>query len=77
MLTFLENEPMGKIDSRQSTSTAMLRRSGRGLYTFTFSDGDQVKARCTYTSNQTEAVAHHQPSFLGDPGRELRLRSRT
>jgi uncharacterized protein (TIGR02246 family) len=45
---FLENKPMGKIDSRTITidcNTAI----DTGLYTFTFSNGDQVKARYTYT----------------------------
>ena len=45
---FLEYKPMGKIDSRTITidcNTAI----DTGLYTFTFSNGDQVKARYTYT----------------------------
>jgi len=45
---FLENKPMGKIDSRTITidcNTAI----DTGLYTFTISNGDQVKARYTYT----------------------------
>jgi uncharacterized protein (TIGR02246 family) len=45
---FLENKPMGKIDSRTifiDCNTAI----DTGLYTFTFSNGDQVKARYTYT----------------------------
>jgi uncharacterized protein (TIGR02246 family) len=45
---FLENKPMGKIDSRTITidcNTAI----DTGLYTFTLSNGDQVKARYTYT----------------------------
>ena len=45
---FLENKPMGKIDSRTITidcNTAI----DTGLYTFTFGNGNQVKARYTYT----------------------------
>jgi uncharacterized protein (TIGR02246 family) len=45
---FLENKPMGKIDSRTiiiDCNTAI----DTGLYTFIFSNGDQVKARYTFT----------------------------
>lgn len=45
---FLEKKPVGKIDSRNISidcNTAM----DTGLYTFTFKDGSQVKARYTYT----------------------------
>lgn len=45
---FLEKHPVGKIDSRTieiDCNTAL----DAGLYTFTFGDGSQVKARYTYT----------------------------
>jgi uncharacterized protein (TIGR02246 family) len=45
---FLEKKPVGKIDSRTievDCNTAL----DSGLYTFTFADGSQVKARYTYT----------------------------
>ena len=45
---FLQKKPVGKIDVRNidiNCNTAV----DAGLYTFTFSDGTQVKARYTYT----------------------------
>ena len=59
---FLEKKPVGKIDSRTiqvDCNTAI----DAGLYTFTFSDGSQVKARYTYTykwnGKQWLITSHH------------------
>jgi len=59
---FLENKPVGKIDSRTITvdcNTAI----DTGLYTFAFNNGTQVKARYTYTykwdGKQWLITSHH------------------
>jgi uncharacterized protein (TIGR02246 family) len=63
---FLENKPVGKIDSRTieiDCNTAL----DAGLYTFTFSDGSQVKARYTYTykwnGKQWLITSHHSSAM--------------
>jgi uncharacterized protein (TIGR02246 family) len=63
---FLENKPVGKIDSRTieiDCNTAI----DVGLYTFTFGNGTQVKARYTYTykwnGNQWLITSHHSSAM--------------
>jgi uncharacterized protein (TIGR02246 family) len=63
---FLENKPVGKIDSRTieiDCNTAI----DVGLYTFTFGNGMQVKARYTYTykwnGNQWLITSHHSSAM--------------
>jgi len=63
---FLENKPVGKIDSRTieiDCNTAI----DAGLYTFTFGDGSQVKARYTYTykwdGHQWLITSHHSSAM--------------
>jgi uncharacterized protein (TIGR02246 family) len=63
---FLEKRPMGKIDSRTieiDCNTAI----DAGLYTFTFGDGSQVKARYTYTykwnGHQWLITSHHSSAM--------------
>jgi uncharacterized protein (TIGR02246 family) len=63
---FLENKPIGKIDSRHievDCNTAI----DAGLYTFTFKDGTQVKARYTYTykwqGKQWLITSHHSSAM--------------
>ena len=63
---FLENKPVGKIDSRTieiDCNTAI----DVGLYTFTFGDGQQVKARYTYTykwdGHQWLITSHHSSAM--------------
>jgi uncharacterized protein (TIGR02246 family) len=63
---FLENKPVGKIDSRTieiDCNTAI----DVGLYTFTFGDGSQVKARYTYTykwdGHQWLITSHHSSAM--------------
>ena len=63
---FLENKPVGKIDSRTieiECNTAI----DVGLYTFTFGDGSQVKARYTYTykwdGHQWLITSHHSSAM--------------
>ena len=63
---FLENKPVGKIDSRTieiDCNTAI----DVGLYTFTFGDGSQVKARYTYTykwdGRQWLITSHHSSAM--------------
>jgi uncharacterized protein (TIGR02246 family) len=64
---FLENKPVGKIDSRIiqiDCNTAV----DSGLYTFTFgTTGDQVKARYTYTykwdGKQWLITSHHSSAM--------------
>ena len=63
---FLEKKPVGKIDSRMieiDCNTAL----DAGLYTFTFSDGSQVKARYTYTykwnGKQWLITSHHSSAM--------------
>lgn len=63
---FLEKKPIGKIDSRTITidcNTAI----DAGLYTFTFNDGNQVKARYTYTykwnGKQWLITSHHSSAM--------------
>ena len=63
---FLEKKPVGKIDSRTievDCNTAI----DSGLYTFTFGDGSQVKARYTYTykwnGKQWLITSHHSSAM--------------
>ena len=63
---FLEKKPVGKIDSRTleiDCNTAL----DTGLYTFTFNDGSQVKARYTYTykwnGHQWLITSHHSSAM--------------
>jgi len=63
---FLENKPVGKIDSRTieiDCNTAI----DVGLYTFTFGNGSQVKARYTYTykwnGHQWLITSHHSSAM--------------
>jgi uncharacterized protein (TIGR02246 family) len=63
---FLEKKPIGKIDSSTiqiNCNTAI----DSGLYTFTFSDGSQVKARYTYTykwnGKQWLITSHHSSAM--------------
>jgi uncharacterized protein (TIGR02246 family) len=63
---FLENKPVGKIDSRIieiDCNTAF----DSGLYTFTYSDGSQTKARFTYTykwnGKQWLITSHHSSAM--------------
>ena len=63
---FLENKPVGKIDSRTievDCNTAL----DTGLYTFTFGNGSQVKARYTYTykwnGHQWLITSHHSSAM--------------
>jgi len=63
---FLENKPAGKIDSRTieiDCNTAI----DVGLYTFTFGDGAQIKARYTYTykwdGHQWLITSHHSSAM--------------
>ena len=63
---FLEDKPVGKIDSRTiqiDCNTAF----DAGLYTFTFKDGSQVKARYTYTykwdGHQWLITSHHSSAM--------------
>jgi uncharacterized protein (TIGR02246 family) len=63
---FLEKKPFGKIDSRTieiDCNTAL----DAGLYTFTFGDGSQVKARYTYTykwnGKQWLITSHHSSAM--------------
>jgi uncharacterized protein (TIGR02246 family) len=63
---FLENKPVGKIDSRTieiDCNTAL----DTGLYTFSFKDGNQVKARYTYTykwnGRQWLITSHHSSAM--------------
>ena len=62
----LEKKPVGKIDSRMieiDCNTAV----DAGLYTFTFGDGSQVKARYTYTykwnGKQWLITSHHSSAM--------------
>ena len=62
----LKNKPVGKIDSRTiqiDCNTAI----DTGLYTFTFGDGNQVKARYTYTykwdGHQWLITSHHSSAM--------------
>jgi uncharacterized protein (TIGR02246 family) len=64
--SFLKNKPVGKIDSRTiaiDCNTAL----DTGLYTFTFGDGNQVKARYTYTykwdGHQWLITSHHSSAM--------------
>jgi len=68
---FLEKKPAGRIDSRMigiDCNTAL----DAGLYTFTFSDGSQVKARYTYTykwnGRQWLITSHHSSAMPEKPG---------
>jgi len=67
---FLENKPMGKIDSRTITihcNTAI----DTGLYTFTFRNGDKVKARYTYTykwDGKSWLITSHHSSAMPEKG---------
>jgi len=63
---FLEKQPVGRIDSRMiaiDCNTAL----DSGLYTFSFSDGSQVKARYTYTykwnGKQWLITSHHSSAM--------------
>lgn len=65
---FLEKKPVGKIDSRTieiDCNTAV----DAGLYTFTYGDGTQVKARYTYTyrwdadKGQWLITSHHSSAM--------------
>ncbi len=63
---FLEKKPVGKIDYRHieiDCNTAV----DAGLYTFTFNDGTQVKARYTYTykwqGKQWLITSHHSSAM--------------
>jgi len=63
---FLESKPVGKIDSRTieiDCNTAI----DVGLYTFSFGDGSQVKARYTYTykwdGRQWLITSHHSSAM--------------
>jgi uncharacterized protein (TIGR02246 family) len=63
---FLEKHPVGKIDSRTieiDCNTAI----DTGLYTFSFNDGSQVKARYTYTyrwnGHQWLITSHHSSAM--------------
>ena len=63
---FLQKKPVGKIDSRMieiDCNTAF----DAGLYTFTFGDGSQVKARYTYTykwnGKQWLITSHHSSAM--------------
>ncbi|CDH45401.1 SgcJ/EcaC family oxidoreductase [Candidatus Contendibacter odensensis] len=63
---FLQKKPVGKIDVRSieiDCNTAI----DAGLYTFTFSDGTQVKARYTYTykwdGKQWLITSHHSSAM--------------
>ena len=63
---FLEKKPVGKIDSSTieiDCNTAF----DAGLYTFTFGDGSQVKARYTYTyrwnGHQWLITSHHSSAM--------------
>jgi uncharacterized protein (TIGR02246 family) len=67
---FLEKKPVGKIDSRTieiDCNTAI----DAGLYTFTFGDGSQVKARYTYTykwnGKQWLITSHHSSAMPEKP----------
>jgi len=64
--SFLKSKPVGKIDSRTiqiDCNTAI----DTGLYTFTFGDGNQVKARYTYTykwdGHQWLITSHHSSAM--------------
>jgi uncharacterized protein (TIGR02246 family) len=67
---FLENKPVGKIDSRMievDCNTAI----DAGLYTFTFGDGSQVKARYTYTykwNGKQWLITSHHSSAMPEKG---------
>jgi uncharacterized protein (TIGR02246 family) len=63
---FLQKKPVGKIDFRSieiDCNTAI----DAGLYTFTFGDGTQVKARYTYTykwdGKQWLITSHHSSAM--------------
>jgi uncharacterized protein (TIGR02246 family) len=63
---FLQKKPVGTIDSRTieiDCNTAI----DAGLYTFTFGDGSQVKARYTYTykwnGKQWLITSHHSSAL--------------
>lgn len=63
---FLQKKPVGKIDSRTieiDCNTAI----DTGLYTFTFGDGSQVKARYTFTykwnGKQWLITSHHSSAM--------------
>ena len=63
---FLKDKPVGKIDSRTieiDCNTAL----DTGLYTFSFKDGNQVKARYTYTykwnGRQWLITSHHSSAM--------------
>jgi len=63
---FLQKKPVGKIDLRSieiDCNTAI----DAGLYTFTFGDGTQVKARYTYTykwdGKQWLITSHHSSAM--------------
>jgi len=63
---FLQKKPSGKIDFRNieiDCNTAI----DAGLYTFTFSDGSQVKARYTFTykwnGKQCLITSHHSSAM--------------
>jgi uncharacterized protein (TIGR02246 family) len=67
---FLEKKPVGKIDWRSieiDCNTAI----DAGLYTFTFGDGSQVKARYTYTykwdGKQWLITTHHSSAMPEKP----------
>jgi uncharacterized protein (TIGR02246 family) len=69
---FMEKKPVGKIDMRQiivHCNSAI----DSGLYTFTFEDGSEVKARYTFTYDwdagrkQWLITSHHSSAMPGHP----------
>ena len=68
---FLAGKPVGKIDSRTIQIDCNMAFD-TGLYTFTFGDGREVKARYTYTykwdGNQWLITSHHSSAMPENPG---------
>ncbi len=63
---FLQRKPVGRIDSR-SIEVDCNSAIDAGLYTFTFADGSQVKARYTFTYKWTGKdwliTSHHSSAM--------------
>lgn len=65
-VTFLQNKPQGKIDSR-SIQIGCNSALDAGLYTFTFANGTAVQARYSYTyawnGKQWLITSHHSSAM--------------
>lgn len=75
---FLVGKPVGKIDSRTIQIDCNMAFDA-GLYTFTFGDGREVKARYTYTykwdGGQWFITSHHSSAMPEKPGQQQNMAS--